>query len=196
MIKIIFHYFQGIDMPNNHQYSSSMLQIDHEQSEMMDSNLTLGISPLPTWQNWNKVRHALKFSLGRKHTSPNPSLLINTERQIPAISISVDSDDDHLSDNKRSKKKKKKSLISNHRQGEDSDQDDESNEFIRTHHKRIIYGNDTNSSSNERQEPPTSNLHCSSLTVDDDTLLTRKQSKIGILHFYFILTRYKFSFNR
>ena len=123
----------------------------------------------------------MKFSLRRKQ-----DLLTHTERTIPAISILVESDDEHLQDNKLQKKKKKIVTKHTNRQGpvgEDSDQDDECVEFQSVHRKRKLYRNDrTNSSSNERQETSILNLPISLATIDDDTLLTRKQSKIGILN--------------
>jgi len=61
--------------------------------------------------------------------------------------------------------------------GEETDQDDESTQFIRTYHKGRLEENETtNSSSVDRQETPTS----INTNIDDENLLTRKQSKIGI----------------
>jgi hypothetical protein len=138
----------------------------------------LGLSAVPTWNNWNKVRHALKFSLRKK---PDPP--INSVLPIPAISISVESgDDDHLQDNKRKKKKKKFLTTNNNRKDficEDSDHDDESIDLNRLDEKRKFYRNDKrNSSSNERQE---TNLPIMIISADEEAILAGKQSKIGRL---------------
>jgi hypothetical protein len=168
-----------MEFVNNQEYSSSMIHINHDQSEIIENNL----GTIKQNVSWNKVRHALKFSLRRKQDPPTSPVLNHPERIIPLISISVESDDDHLHDNKNQKKKKKSLTTNNFRQeriGEDSDQDDESNEYHNVHEKRKLYQNDRkNSSSNERQEVPTPLNFL--ITTDDDSLLTRKQSKIGIL---------------
>lgn len=66
--------------------------------------------------------------------------------------------------------------------GEETDQDDESTQFIRTYHKGKLDSNETiNSSTIDRQETPISiNSISNSSNIDDENLLTRKQSKIGI----------------
>ena len=65
--------------------------------------------------------------------------------------------------------------------GEDTDQDDESIQFVKAYHKRRLYGNETsNPSSNERQETSSANVPSNTSIMDDEALLTRKQSKIGI----------------
>jgi hypothetical protein len=138
----------------------------------------LGLSALPTWNNWNKVRHALKFSLRKKADPP-----INSILTIPAISISIESgDDDHLQDNKHQKKKKKNLIINNNRKDfiyEDTDHDDESIDLNRLDEKRKFYrDNKRNSSSNERQE---TNLPIMITSADDENTLAQKQSKIGRL---------------
>jgi len=139
----------------------------------------LGLSAVPTWNNWNKVRHALKFSLRRKPDPPS----INSVLPIPAISISVESgDDDHLQDNKHQKKKKKNLITNNNRKDfiyEDTDHDDESIDLNRLDEKRKFYrDNKRNSSSNERQE---TNLPIMIISADEETILAGKQSKIGRL---------------
>jgi len=99
---------------------------------------------------------------------------------IPAISISVESDDDHLQDNKYQKKKKKILTTNDNRRdfiGEDSDHDDESIELNRLPQRRKFYRNNQTNFSN--YEPQEINLPITSTTVDDENLLTRKQSKIG-----------------
>jgi len=140
----------------------------------------LGLSTAPAWNNWIKVRHALKFSLRRK---PDPPIT-SPQLTIPAISISVESgeDDHHLQDNKREKKKKKILTTNDNRKdliGEDTDHDDESIECNRSDQKRKLYRDDKrNSSSNERQDI---NFPIGSMPTDDENLL-RKQSKIGRLN--------------
>ena len=144
--------FLGGDYLNHHEDSSSMM---HIESDATDSNV--GFPNSPSWNNWSKVRHALKFSLRRKVEPP-----ISSIGPIPAISISVESDDDHLQENKNQKKKKKIINNNQHLTGDDTDHDDES---IELHQKRYHGGNLL---SNEN-----------SLPVEDEQLLTRKQSKIG-----------------
>jgi len=144
--------------------------------------LSKGLSNIPTWNNWSKVRHALKFSLRRKHDYSTSPPFSHVDRQIPTISVSIESDDDHLQDNKRlTKKKKKKIITTNENQqmiiGEDTDQDDAATQFVKAYHKRRLYENDTpNSSSTERQEASSTNIRSN---IDDETLSARKQSKIG-----------------
>lgn len=127
----------------------------------------------------------MKFSLRRKQDSPTSPPLSHAERQIPTINISIESDDDQLQDNKHLKKKTKIITTNDNRQitvGEDTDQDDESMQSVRAHHKPRLYGNETpNSSSLDRQDtPPVVNLPCNNSNADDENLLMRKQSKIGI----------------
>ncbi|CAF0893415.1 unnamed protein product [Rotaria sordida] len=170
---------QGVDLINNHEDLSSISGIiDHEQSKLIDNNL--GVSNLT---NWNRVRHALRFSLRRKPNLQMSPILIHTERTIPVINILNDNDNDHIQDN-INEKKKKKSLINIDNQriltGEDTDQDDECIEYNRVQHKRQLYKNyPINSSNNERQDISTSILFNHSSTLDDDTLLSRKQSRIA-----------------
>jgi hypothetical protein len=108
---------------------------------------------------------------------------VHAERQIPTISISIESDDEHLQENKRLKKKKKIITTNDNRQtivGEDTDQDDESVQFVRAYHKRRLYENETpTSSSTDRQETSSSNVPFHTTNADDEILLTRKLSKIG-----------------
>lgn len=136
--------------------------------------------------NWSKVRNALKFTLRRKHTLSSNPTITNIERQIPIISISVESDDDILHESRSGSKKKKiqtTSSASHSRQiltGDDTDQEDESMQFVNTCHKRKPWSNDTtNSSSVERQEAICPNSPVSNSNNDDELLLTRKPSKIG-----------------
>ena len=82
------------------------------------------------------------------------------------------------------KKKKKKLITTNANQqitiGEDTDQDNESIQFVRTYHRRRLYRNDiATSSSTERQEASLTNLRSNTSNIDDETVLIRKQSKIG-----------------
>ena len=132
---------------------------------------------MPTW---NKVRHALRFSLRRKPESPTHASLANIQRQIPTISISIESDDDQLQVEKLVKMKKKKLLITNdNRQilgAEDTDQDDESTQFVRTYHRLRF---DENETVNSQDTASSTNLPQQTSNLDDEQLLTRKQSKIG-----------------
>ena len=129
-------------------------------------------SPTPSWNHWNKVRHALKFSLRRKATDIP---VINPISMIPSISISVESADDEQVVERRESKKKKKSLPNNdHRRDvveEETDHEDDSIDSRRVDQKRESYrSNRMNSSSNETSTP---------IPTDDDPTLARKQSKIG-----------------
>jgi hypothetical protein len=121
----------------------------------------IGLSSVPSWNNWSKVRHALKFSLRRK-AEPR----VNPIVPIPAISISIESggggDDDHLQENKNQKKKKNISTTNQHLTGDDTDHDDESIELQQKQYQG------RNSSNNENNLP-----------IEDEQLLARKQSKIG-----------------
>ncbi|CAF4631505.1 unnamed protein product, partial [Rotaria sp. Silwood1] len=171
---------QGVDFVNNHEDLSSMSGIDHDQSKIIDNNLDV-----PNSTNWNsRVRQALKFSLRRKPNLRTNSLLTHTERTIPVINISNENDDNnnHVQDNIH-EKKKKKFLISTNSQrvltGEDSDQDDEYIEFNRVNHKRELYrSNAVNLSINEQHDISTSNLIHHPSSLDDDSSLSRKPSKI------------------
>ncbi|CAF0886920.1 unnamed protein product [Adineta steineri] len=172
---------KGINYDNQQDNSSSIFLNDHDQPDQNDQNLGL-----TTWNNWNKVRHAFKFSLRRKNDYTTSPPLLHVDRQIPTINVSIESDDDHLQDNKRLKKKKKKTVITTDNQqrtiGDDSDQDDESRQFVRAYHKRRLYEDHTaTSSSTERQEASVINLRSTNNTtsMDDENLLTRKQSKIA-----------------
>ena len=134
--------------------------------------------------SWNKVRHAFRFSLRRKHGHTTSPPLAHVDRQIPTINVSIESDDEHLKDNKRLKKKKKKNPTVDENQstiiGDDSDHDDQSVQLVRAYHRRRLYGNDTaTSSSTERQEASSITLRSTTSNNDEETLLTRKQSKIG-----------------
>ncbi|CAF1010473.1 unnamed protein product [Rotaria sp. Silwood1] len=172
---------QGVDFVNNHEDLSSMSGIDHDQSKIIDNNLDV-----PNSTNWNsRVRQALKFSLRRKPNLRTNSLLTHTERTIPVINISNENDDNnnHVQDNIH-EKKKKKFLISTNSQrvltGEDSDQDDEYIEFNRVNHKRELYrSNAVNLSINEQHDISTSNLIHHPSSLDDDSSLSRKPSKIA-----------------
>jgi hypothetical protein len=144
--------FLGGDYLNHHEDSSSIM---HIESDAMDGNI--GLPNSPSWNNWSKVRHALKFSLRRKVEPP-----ISPIGPIPAISISIESDDDHLQENKNQKKKKKILNNNQHLTGDDTDHDDESIELQQKRYQG------RNSSSYEINLP-----------VEDEQLLTRKQSKIG-----------------
>jgi hypothetical protein len=137
--------------------------------------LKLGLSAVPTWNHWNKVRHALKFSIRRK---PDPSPPTNPVLTIPAISISSESNQNYLQDNKRQKKKKELITTNDNRRdliNEDADRDDESIDLNTIHQKQESYRNNRiNSSTNDINSPMTT------MPVEDENLLSRKQSKIGI----------------
>ncbi len=138
--------------------------------------LRLGPSTSLNWNNWNKLRRALSFTRRRKQHSSTSPVLNHTERTIPAISISFESEDDRLHDNNKRQMKKNKIRTTNDSRirdlnNEDTDQDDECLEFNRTQHERKIYRNDTGNSSN---------LPISSTIIDDDSSSSHKQSKIGI----------------
>ncbi|CAF4667829.1 unnamed protein product [Rotaria sp. Silwood1] len=172
---------KGANFANNQEDSSSLSYIDHDQSDPIDNN---GLSFVPNRNNWNRVRHAFKFSFRRKPGSPSSSPVPTIERHIPTINIPLESDDDHLQENKLSPKKKKfVTTTSDNRQmimGDDTDQEDESIQFIRSCHKRKFNGNEIiNSSILERQETSSMNLSCNISNIDDEPLLTRKQSKIA-----------------
>ncbi|CAF1274330.1 unnamed protein product [Rotaria magnacalcarata] len=171
----------------NNQDSLSVSHIDHDQCEPADNHSVA--SSEPNRNNWAKVRHALKFTLRRKHGGvPASAPATNSERQIPTISISVESDDDHLQDNKLTSKKKKKKIISittttDNRQtvtGDDTDQEDESIQYVGAYHKGNLYVNEiSNSASMERQEASSTSTPPINLNMDDEALLTRKPSKIA-----------------
>ena len=73
-----------------------------------DTELALGSSAAVSWHKWSKVRDALRLSLRRKPDSASSPPLIHVDKPIPMISISVESDDEHLPDRRNSKKAKKK----------------------------------------------------------------------------------------
>ena len=181
---------------------SSMFKLDYEQADLIDSSAgrshglgwgvtrallrCSGSSSLPTWHNWVRVRHALKFSLRRKQPSASSPPLAHPDRQIPTISVSIESDEEHLEEQKRQKKKKKSTItgIDTRRAllADETDLDDESTHFVRAYHQRRLDGNETtNSSSTDRQDTSSSNVPSHALAMDDETTLTRKQSKIGRL---------------
>ena len=149
----------------------------------------LGSSAAVSWHKWSKVRDALRLSLRRKPDSTSSPPLIHVDKPIPMISISIESDDEHLPDRRNSKKAKKKTMATTLVRHEasaaliddDSDHDDESMPLVRGQQRRRPDGHDAgHSSSTERQETWASNAACQSVTgIDDDPLLTRKQSKIG-----------------
>lgn len=142
----------------------------------------LGPPLVPTW---NRVRHAFRFTLRRKTDTPSTSPLPHhIERQIPTISISLESEDDLVQDQRLSKTKKRSATVSSndHRQilvGDETDHDDESTQVIRTSRRTQRNGNESSIvSSIDRQE-----IHPSfnPTNTDDEHVLTRKQSKIGRL---------------
>ena len=196
--------FLAGDIIHHLEDSSSMFQLDHEQSDLIDSSTGTGpglvsrsieypssfqgSSSLTTWHNWVKVRHALKFSLRRKQPSPNSPPSLHRDRQIPTISVSIESDEEHLEEHRRQKKKKNNnnSINTNDNRravlADETDLDDESTQFVRAHHRQRLDGNETtHSSSTDRQDTSSSNVPLHSSTMDDETILTRKQSKIGQL---------------
>lgn len=191
-------YFSlGINFVYNQEDSSSILPIDHEQSELNDNNLSrvektflyfikiFVFKDSQSTPTWNKVRHALKFTLRKKQGTHHSPPLSHIERQIPTISVSIESDDEQLQDTKCLKKKKKIQTTNDNRQtniGEDTDQDDESTQFVKAYHKKRLDGNETShSSSTDRQETASAvSIHYTPTNPDDEHLLIRKQSKIGI----------------
>ena len=129
------------------------------------------------------MRDALKFSLRRKKPTSASPVLTHADRPIPAISISLESDDDHPQASKRPvRTKQRKNLLvrsDDHRHaaltGGETDLDDESLEFTGAARKRNNYGREAgHSSSNERHE-----IFAHPASVDDDGVLIRKQSKIA-----------------
>lgn len=143
---------------NNPDESSSMM---HLESDLNEQNFN------PS--SWNRVRHAFKFSLRRKPHAP-----MNSSLTIPAISISLDSDDDRLqeqnSNHNRSFKQKKN--VTNHHHHDETD--DESFELNRFDEKRQIYRIvRANSSSNDINLPVITTM------IDEDHLSSAKSSKIG-----------------
>ncbi|CAF1214581.1 unnamed protein product [Rotaria sordida] len=173
---------KGIHFFNNQEDSSLISHINHDRSEQTDSNI--GLSSISNRQNWSKVRHVFKFSLLRKYGSPSSSLITNVERNIPAINISLESEEDHLQEHKHSLKKKKTVTTTNdNRQmimGDETDQEDESTQFNRSYHTRRPNETDRlNSSSLERQEILSTSSPCNATNIDDEGLLTRKPSKIA-----------------
>ncbi|CAF1226596.1 unnamed protein product [Adineta steineri] len=163
----------GVDFIISHDDSSSMLHVDNDQSDLSSSNLP----------KWNKLRHALSFSRRRRKRSPTTPALNNIERIIPAISISLESDDDRLEDTKHHKKKKKKIRTTNSSRrdlnNDDTDEDAYA-EFKNIHSERKNYRNYTeNSLHSGLKTTSTSYLPINSGIIDDDTSYTRKQSKIA-----------------
>lgn len=139
---------------------------------------------MPAWQNWIRVRHALKFTLRRKPTTAHSPPLSHIDRQIPTISVSLESDDEHLSENKQAKKTKKISTTNNDNGAtgmpDETDLDDESIQFVRGYHRQRLDENEaTQSSSFERHDLSSTNIQLTSSPIDDESSLTRKQSKIG-----------------
>lgn len=130
----------------------------------------LGPPGATSWNNWNKIRRALSFSRRRKQRSPTSPVLQHTDRTIPAISISFESDDDRLSDRKhRSTHKRIRTANSSRRDlHNDESEEDELPDFKR---KPLAH--------REQSRLTTSYLPAHSGAHDDDGPLTRKQSKIG-----------------
>lgn len=110
---------------------------------------------------------------------------MHLDRQIPTISVSIESDEEHPEEHRRQKKKNNNNSINtndNRRAviADETDLDDESMQFVRAHHQRRLDGNETtHSSSTDRQDTSSSHVPLRSLALDDETILTRKQSKIG-----------------
>ena len=154
VISIRWNSSSGLD---HHDESTSFLPTD---------DLSPGQS---NWHNWSKVRHALHFSLRRKK-SPDSLSVSHGERSIPAISISVESDEEKHAKTKKSTNNANLSPVSDyHRRvfhGEDTDRDDES---IRSDDKRGIYA----------QHDSTYLSASATLINDEDASFARKQSKIG-----------------
>ena len=108
--------------------------------------------------------------------------LSHHERQIPTISISLESDDDLLQEHRSSKKNTRSATVSSSENrhiilGDETDQDDESTHFIRVYRRGRLDGNETNSTSAIDRQETLSSVQSSNL--DDEHFLTRKQSKIG-----------------
>lgn len=110
---------------------------------------------------------------------------VQDERKIPTISVSIESDDDHLNDNKLALKKKKlvTTTSNDNRQmitAEDTDQEDESNHMVRVYQKGRANGNETpNLLRTERHGTSSTNITLTTSNIDDEGLLSRKPSKIG-----------------
>ncbi|CAF1352487.1 unnamed protein product, partial [Adineta ricciae] len=164
---------KSIHYTNQQEDSSpSIPTTGHELLDLIENSS----GSVPT-SSWNKVRHAFRFSLRRKHDHITSLPLAHADRQIPTISVSIESDDEHLKDNKRLKKKKKKNPTLDENQstiiGDDSDPDDRSVQLVRAYHRRRLYGNDTaTSSSTERQEASSITLRSTTSNNDEETLLT------------------------
>jgi hypothetical protein len=143
----------------------------------------LASSSTPTWHHWIKVRHALKFSLRRKPIPSTSQPLIHADRCIPTISVSLDSDDEHASEQGR-KAMMKESInrIDDHTvtNADETDLDDESMLDSRTYRQQR---NDNNEIvrlfGSEHQQTSFNNVQSQTSTIDDEVMLTRKQSKIG-----------------
>lgn len=132
---------------------------------------------MPTW---DKVRHAFWFTRRRKTDHPMTPPLSHHERQIPTISISLESDDDLLQEHRSSKKTIRSATVSSSENrhiilGDETDQDDESTHGIQGR----LDGNETRSTSAIDRQETLSSVQSSNL--DDEHFLTRKQSKIGRL---------------
>lgn len=155
-----------MDFLNTHEDSSSLIHVDHDQSEVTENNF--GSSTTPNWNNWNKLRHALSFSRRRKRHLPMSSGLSHTERTIPAISISFESDDDRLNDPKHQRKKTQSIRTANNSRRELNNDDSEDEDLIEFRRQGIS------------PVSTSSYLPTNSTIMDDDNSFSRKQSKIGI----------------
>ena len=138
---------------------------------------------------WNRVRHAFRFTLRRKTDLPTiPPLPHHLDRQIPTISVSLESEDDLLHEHRSSSKKKKRSATvssNDHRAiliGDETDHDDESTQVTRISRRARLDGNEASNLSNADRHEMLPSFN--STNTDDENLLTRKQSKIGRLIFF------------
>ena len=95
-------------------------------------------------------------------------VLPHTERTIPAISISFESDDDRLNDPKHRRKKTQPIRTTNNNRREFNNDDSEDEELIEFRRQGISPASTS------------SYLPINSTMMDDDNSLSRKQSKIGI----------------
>ncbi|CAF0769244.1 unnamed protein product [Adineta ricciae] len=150
---------QGTDFLNTHEDSPSLTHVDHDQPEATETT--------PNWNNWNKLRHALSFSRRRKHRSPMSPILPHTERTIPAISISFESDDDRLNDPKHRRKKTQPIRTANNNRRELNNDDSEDEELVEFRRQGISPASTS------------SYLPISSTMMDDDNSFSRKPSKIA-----------------
>ena len=126
----------------------------------------------------------MKFSLGRKQGLASGSPLTHVKRPIPTISISIESDDDYLQEDKLSNLEKKSTITKSDNQqmliGEDNEQDNESTQFASMHHRSRSHQDEAlNLSNMESEEKASTSSPLNTSNIDGEAILTRKESKIG-----------------